>query len=191
MRAELRAHRLRVATAGGFARAACGTRVPHIARRKPPNAASVVHVFASGNSFSACRSPRRSAANSPFIFPERIGQEVAPWFWAPGCCGVDGPVPSATLDKRLTVQGQPRHEVCRLVRPMSTEIPVFAGRTCAIAPHEPYHLGLWIIHNNQRPRPDCALPTRVGPLSRARYPRTYPRFTRYSSCTDQTETINV
>jgi hypothetical protein len=28
------------------------------------------------------------------------GQELAPWQLQPGCCGVSGPVPSATLDKR-------------------------------------------------------------------------------------------
>ena len=27
------------------------------------------------------------------------GRDLAPWLSRPGCCGVDGPVPSTTLDK--------------------------------------------------------------------------------------------
>src|SRR5262245_40583027 len=37
-----------------------------------------------------------------------LGQEVAPWQLPPGCCGVVGPVPSATRDKVRGTRGQGR-----------------------------------------------------------------------------------
>ena len=54
-----------------------------------------------GNEY-CCRSRR----NRPrFIFPG-LGQELAPWQLPPGCCGVVGPVPSATRDKVRGTRGQ-------------------------------------------------------------------------------------